>query len=410
MLKVDSKKRATSKVVAKKASKGKDSKATTTTDVNVLKRFDQLDASKSRVDVVHFSWSPGLVLGPPDSKYTIVSLLGDGSFGRVLLAEDRQRKQVAIKVTPKADGRAQIEANLLRSVCEWDKSNRSKCMQYYSAFFHNEQYFCLVGEVLGYSLYEVLRLNGLRGFFLQDIKSVAQQCLKGLEFLHSTHITHTDLKTPNILFRTIRSSTDFSWLDSSPRGPGHWKPQVSSNVVGSASHALDEATVYGSYGRPRNLDIKLVDFGNAMRDDEDRPAIISTLPCRAPEVILQTGWNKSADLWSMGCILAEMYIGSMLFDVEDGSKLLPLIELTLKTVMPDTMVDKLDRILLDTEKRILMQTASFSERHTLRHLILPRHNLFFVLLHGLLEVEASHRLSASAALNTVFITSRSVCE
>jgi serine/threonine protein kinase len=45
------------------------------------------------MDVAHFSWSPGMVLG---SKYTVVDLLGDGSFGRVLLAEDRGKKQVAI--------------------------------------------------------------------------------------------------------------------------------------------------------------------------------------------------------------------------------------------------------------------------------------------------------------------------
>ena len=34
---------------------------------------------------------------------------------------------------------------------------------------------------------------------------------------------------------------------------------------------------------------------------------------RSPEVILSLGWNEKSDVWSMGCILMELYVGELLF-------------------------------------------------------------------------------------------------
>ena len=38
---------------------------------------------------------------------------------------------------------------------------------------------------------------------------------------------------------------------------------------------------------------------------------------RAPEVILGLGWSFPSDLWSAGCIIAELYTGELLFQVRD---------------------------------------------------------------------------------------------
>ena len=110
------------------------------------------------------------------------------------------------------------------------------------------------------------------------------------------------LKSPNILFQTVREDKIFLPLNNSPR------PCAMDSASDSDSDASGEYELYGRYFRPGSTDIKLVDFGGAtVLNGERSYDEISTLPCRAPEVVLQTGYDQSADLWSMGCILMEMY-------------------------------------------------------------------------------------------------------
>lgn len=95
--------------------------------------------------------------------------------------------------------------------------------------------------------------------------------------------------------------------------------------------------------------MKVVDFGNATYEHEHHTTVVSTRHYRAPEVILgnselrfmrmclfavisgicihtsvffidsfcytELGWDHSCDVWSVGCILIEYYLGSTLFQV-----------------------------------------------------------------------------------------------
>ncbi len=104
----------------------------------------------------------------------------------------------------------------------------------------------------------------------------------------------------------------------------------------------------------RSLDVKVVDFGTATFDHEHHESLVSTRHYRAPEVILgiytahthshththtqnwiglaacqiisvfsfncvclctDLGWNQSCDVWSLGCVLMEFYLGHTLFMV-----------------------------------------------------------------------------------------------
>jgi dual-specificity kinase/CDC-like kinase len=57
----------------------------------------------------------------------------------------------------------------------------------------------------------------------------------------------------------------------------------------------------------------VIDFGGATYDDEYKSTVINTRQYRGPEVILETGWSFPSDMWSAGCLIAEIYSGELLF-------------------------------------------------------------------------------------------------
>ena len=62
-----------------------------------------------------------------------------------------------------------------------------------------------------------------------------------------------------------------------------------------------------------NTNVHVIDFGSAAFDDEYHMPVVSTRLYRAPEVILGLRWLYPSDLWSVGCIIAELYLGDLLF-------------------------------------------------------------------------------------------------
>jgi CDC-like kinase len=69
----------------------------------------------------------------------------------------------------------------------------------------------------------------------------------------------------------------------------------------------------------KRTEIKLIDFGSATFDWEHHSTIVSTRHYRAPEVILELGWSQPCDVWSIGCILFELYLGFTLFQVKKNN-------------------------------------------------------------------------------------------
>ncbi|CAJ1367221.1 unnamed protein product [Effrenium voratum] len=266
------------------------------------------EAADSDDDIVHFAWQRGQVLG---SRYQLEELLGDGAFGRVLLAKDMQDdRYVALKIIRDVERyreNAKIEASILKDIRIADVDGTSNCVVLHEVFLHSDVFFCMVCEVLGDSLYDFLKWNGYRGYWLQDIQAFAKQSLKGLSFLHNMSLTHTDLKPENILLRTRDSprTAHFPRADFQPPSERYAKV---------------------SYARPASNDIKLIDFGNATYVDMHHSSVIQTRQYRSPEVILNMGWSEKADLWSLGCILFELYSGNMLFQTHSSPEHLALME------------------------------------------------------------------------------------
>ena len=78
---------------------------------------------------------------------------------------------------------------------------------------------------------------------------------------------------------------------------------------------------------PKSTRIKLIDFGCATYDDDEHKSeLIATRQYRAPEVIMGLPWSYPSDIWSVGCIVAELYCGDQLFETHSNMEHIALIE------------------------------------------------------------------------------------
>ena len=100
-------------------------------------------------------------------------------------------------------------------------------------------------------------------------------------------MTHTDLKPENVLFVS----------------PGDWRVELVAQGAKSSGGQPNTKQVR----RMRDSRVKLIDFGSATFDWEHHSSVVSTRHYRAPEVILELGWSHPCDVWSIGCIIFELY-------------------------------------------------------------------------------------------------------
>jgi serine/threonine protein kinase len=146
-----------------------------------------------------------------------------------------------------------------------------------------QEHLVLVTELLRANLYEFQKYNRESGdepyFTLPRIQSIARQVLTSLSFLHSLGLVHADLKPENILVK--------------------------------------------SYSR---CQVKVIDLGSSCYLSDHLSSYVQSRSYRAPEVILGLPYDHKIDLWSLGCILAELATGRVLFQNDSVATLLARLE------------------------------------------------------------------------------------
>jgi len=108
-------------------------------------------------------------------RYEIISLLGKGSFGKVLKCYDHKEKNyVAVKIIKnkkKFEKQGMVEVKILDAIKSRDPEN---VMNSYNIKFIESFYFrghlCIVNELLGINLYEWIKNGGFRGVNVSMIR------------------------------------------------------------------------------------------------------------------------------------------------------------------------------------------------------------------------------------------------
>lgn len=235
----------------------------------------------------HLIIRPGATI---KDKYLIVKKLGKGYFGRVVqVIETKTNKTLAIKISGiKSRHRkaAKLEIETLRHISLGDPKNTSLCNKMINTFDFNG-HLCITFDVLGGDIYHFMKGNDFMPFPLNDVRHIAYQLCYAVNFLHQRGIIHTDLKPDNILF-----------VDSSY----------------TKEYDAEKRRNIRSVNR---TDIRLIDFGCAVYDETPHKFTISNRYYRAPEVIFQANWSYQVDVWSIACIIFELYTGNVLLNTDE---------------------------------------------------------------------------------------------
>ncbi|KAK3020648.1 hypothetical protein RJ639_046241 [Escallonia herrerae] len=207
------------------------------------------------------------------SRYCVTEYLGSAAFSKVIQAHDLQTGvDVCLKIIKNDKDffdQSLDEIKLLKLVNKHDPGDERHILRLYDYFYFQEHLF-IVCELLQANLYEFQKYNRESGgepyFTLNRLQFITRQCLEALEYLHGLGIIHCDLKPENILIKSYR-----------------------------------------------RCEIKVIDLGSSCFQSDNLCLYVQSRSYRAPEVMLGLPYDQKIDLWSLGCILAELSSGEVLF-------------------------------------------------------------------------------------------------
>ena len=204
------------------------------------------------------------------NRYLILDVLGQGTFGQVVKCQNLKTQEVvAVKVIKNRTAyfnQSMMEVSVLDLLnSKLDKNDDHHLLRLKDTFIHR-QHLCLVFELLSVNLYELIKQNQFRGLSTTLVRVFAQQLLNGLTLLNKARLIHCDLKPENILLKNLESPI-----------------------------------------------IKIIDFGSACDERQTVYTYIQSRFYRSPEVLLGLPYSSAIDMWSLGCIVVELFLGLPLF-------------------------------------------------------------------------------------------------
>lgn len=227
-----------------------------------------------------FDSSPGVLVA---GRYRIESHLGQAAFSKAVKAVDVFSNQaVCLKIIKNEKDfmdQSLDEIKILKLIKAHGGDRSKNCLSLIDCFYWRE-HLILVTELLLENLYEFSKFNRTAQtpyFTLGKLQRLTKQILVSLCFLHNElGVIHCDLKPENILFE--------------------------------------------SYSR---CEAKVIDFGSACFFTDKLSSYVQSRSYRAPEIILGClPYDGKIDMWSLGCIIAELWTGFVLFQNDSCQSLL----------------------------------------------------------------------------------------
>jgi len=234
------------------------------------------------------------------SQYRELNAIGTGAYGTVYKAEDLKNNEIVamkkVRIALTEDGVPMSvlrEISLLRHLGKYNHPNIVRLVDIcHGPRYEREMVLYLVFEHVDQDLNAYLERCPPPGLGAEKIKDLMWQILCGVDFLHSHRIVHRDIKPQNILL-----SNDGT--------------------------------------------LKLADFGLARIYDFNAllTSTVVTLWYRAPEVLLGTTYATPVDMWSVGCIFAELFTRKPLFpgqyEVDQLAKIFEMLGTPSEAEWPD---------------------------------------------------------------------------
>ncbi|CAN8178469.1 unnamed protein product, partial [Coccothraustes coccothraustes] len=217
--------------------------------------FGACVATYSAYFVIHLARSM-VNMENPVMKYTELEHVGSGTFGDVCKALDNATGgEVAIKkINLQGRQRKQLTVNEIMIM----KRNRSpSVVNYLDSYLLGEELWLVMEYMDGGALSDVISKTHLSE---DETAAISRECLQGLDFLHSNHVIHRDVKSDNILLRTDGC-------------------------------------------------VKLADFGLSaqLTPEQNRRCVVAGTPWwMAPEVVTCRPYGLKVDIWSFGIVGIEM--------------------------------------------------------------------------------------------------------
>ncbi|XP_023935785.1 mitogen-activated protein kinase p38b isoform X2 [Bicyclus anynana] len=281
-------------------------------------------------------------------RYQMLTPVGSGAYGQVCSAIDTlHNMKVAIKKLARPFQSAVHAKRTYRELRMLKHMNHENVIGLLDVFTPEKnleefQQVYLVTHLMGADLNNIVRTQKLSD---DHVQFLVYQILRGLKYIHSAGIIHRDLKPSNI--------------------------------------AVNE-----------DCELKILDFGLARPTETEMTGYVATRWYRAPEIMLNwMHYNQTVDIWSVGCIMAELLTGRTLFPGTDHIDHLTRILFLCGKPDQETIDTK-----LSSEARNYIQSLPTMKRREFREVFRGANLLAINLLELMLELDADKRITAEQAL------------
>ncbi|GIJ97978.1 hypothetical protein Aspvir_000086 [Aspergillus viridinutans] len=251
-----------------------------------------------------------------NQRYEVIGKLAFGQFFNSM-ACTRSIRQVALKILKAEASENNKELAILLRLSDPGlhhpgKGHVIELLDYFEHHGPNGTHLCLVLPAM-VSDAAAMTVNG-RPHQAADIRSISEQILLGLDFLHTLGVIHCDLQPANVLFSTVGVANSEIRLQPPEFSPIRW-------LEGTTADDSAPQYLMPTQRRRGQLDdadfsklmVKIGDLGGAVCGRHSNQKPVTPTALRAPELIRRNTWDAGIDIWTLGCLIFELATNEPLF-------------------------------------------------------------------------------------------------